>query len=471
MAKRASPALRLRTIAGGASGLAAGVAAGAALLALAGVAVAHRLQAPADSDPGSLIEAAHLPPLLRAPGEPAELRYDIYCAPPAGDVESGAPCDAGGTVFARPGSEGAFRAIPLRLDPAAVEGRYVAELPADIAGSQDGFQYYAVVRNRASGASMTLPAGGAAAPQRSLPLGQAVTVTLGRHAFGRVRNADERVAAASWGRDPGQAGLEGGPETQPIGASAFDVGADGTVTVLDEANRRLLRWRRGAARPVAVPVDVNGTLADMAASPDGAVYVLETAGRGAPLLRGFGPEGRAKGAWKLAERTAAQVRIGPSGPVVLQYPSGQWLPAAAAGRALPPDAQLAAGRPGRPLPGGGEVVVLRAGNELRVALVGADGTRRSWRIRSDTPLAEVQLAEPLGRMLVLVARVYTEAQDEFLVLVLDGDGVVRRFSLDSADWAETAPLGRFRLRGSSLYQLGSTPAGMFVDRFDLGVRP
>jgi hypothetical protein len=47
---------------------------------------------------------------------------------------------------------------------------------------------------------------------------------------------------------------------------------------------------------------------------------------------------------------------------------------------------------------------------------------------------------------------------------------VARASLDSVDWAETAPLSRFRLRGSSLYQLGSTSAGLFVDRFDLEVK-
>jgi len=106
---------------------------------------------------------------------------------------------------------------------------------------------------------------------------------------------------------------------------------------------------------------------------------------------------------------------------------------------------------------------------VRAALVDAVGVRRSWRIRSATPLAEVQLAEPLGNRLVLVVRAYTDGADEFLVLVLDQRGALERFAVDSADWAETAPLSRFRLVGSSLYQLGSTPAGLFVDRFDLEV--
>jgi hypothetical protein len=46
---------------------------------------------------------------------------------------------------------------------------------------------------------------------------------------------------------------------------------------------------------------------------------------------------------------------------------------------------------------------------------------------------------------------------------------VDRFAVESREWAESAPLARFRLAGSSLYRLGSTPAGLFVDRFDLEV--
>ncbi len=146
------------------------------------------------------------------------------------------------------------------------------------------------------------------------------------------------------------------------------------------------------------------------------------------------------------------------------------MPAALGGRPLTRSSQLAAARSGRPLPGGGEVIVSRSGNEVRVALAGPNGARRSWRITSETPIGEVQLAEPLGDRLVLVTRVYADERAEFLVLVLDANGVAERFSVDAADWAETAPLSRFRLVSSSLYQLGSTPAGLFVNRYDLEVK-
>ena len=464
---RRPPALLKR-----AAGLAAGVTAGLLLVGLGGVALAHRLTVAGNMDPAQLIEAAHVPPLLTAGERPLELRYDIYCAPPGADPESGAACDAGGTVYVRVGDSGPFQSIPLKLDAAAEQGRYVAQVPGDVASSPSGFSYFARLRNRQSGAETVLPAGGAAAPQRSLPMGGAVTVGLGTHPFGLLRKADARVASASWGPGVDQVGLEDGPQAEPIGASAFDVGASGAILVLDEAKRRLLRFDPGAQKPQSVPLAVNGTIADLAVAADGLIYVLETAGQQAsetPLIRSFAADGRSLGSWHTAERTAAALRMGPAGPVTLEYPSGQWMPAAVGGEMLQPASQPEQARAGQPAAGGAQIVVLRAGNEVRVAVAGATGVRMSWRIRSATPVAEVQLAQPLGNRLVLVFRVYTDDHDEFVVLVLDGKGVSKQFSLDSADWAETAPLSRFRLVGSSLYQLGSTPAGMFVDRYDLGV--
>jgi hypothetical protein len=467
-----SRALDPRRLLESAAGLTAGVAAGLALLVLSGAALAHRLGTPGDADPGTLIEAAHVPPLLTVGERPVELRYDIYCPSSGSDPEGGAPCDAGGSVYVRAGESGPFQAIPLELDAAAAQGRYVARVPSVIASSPSGFTYYAKLRNRQTGVEAILPPGGATAPQRSLPIGGAVMAKLGTHAFGLVRQADARVASASWGSGIDQVGLEDGPQATPMGASAFDVDAAGEVVVLDEAKKRLLRFAPGARTPHAVPLAINGTLADLALAPDGSVYVLETAGQGpaeTPLIRSFDANGHSLGSWHTAERTSAALRMGPSGPVILEYPAGQWMPAAVGGDAVEPAIQEGQGRAGQPVAGAGEIVVLRTGNEVRVALVGPGRVRASWRIQTVTPLAEVQLAEPLGQRLVVVLRVYNDSRDEFVALVLDAKGVVKQFSLDSADWAETAPLSRFRLAGSSLYQLGSSSTGTFVDRFDLGV--
>jgi len=421
---------------------------------------------PSGDVPASAVEGTHLPPLLTVVGESVELEYDVHCLP-AGDMDR--PCRAEGAVYLRPGDRGAFREIRLARAP---DGRLTATVPREISGSGTGFSYYAEVEDAGTGATTTLPSAGAAAPQRSYSLLRPVEVSLGAHQFGSTRTADARVVEARWGNGARDVGLEEGRDLTPIGGSSFQVAREGAVHLLDEANRRVLRWRPDATAPTSVPLPIRGTLADLAVADDGSLTVLETtADPGeAPLLRVFGAGGELVGSTEIAER-AAQVRLGPEGiPFVLQHPSAQWMRVADDDRhLLPPRAQQATGRPGRPVADGGEVIVLRRGDEVLVARVDGRSVERAWRVTSETPLAEVQLAEPVGDRLVLVVRTYTDAHDEFLVLVLDERGLVDRFSVQPFDWAETAPLSRFRLAAGSLYQLGSTPAGLFVDRFDLEV--
>lgn len=446
-------------------GLLAGALAGAAAFVVVGSAVAQR---GADST-GPFVEATHLPPLLTAEGELVDLSYDTYCIDSASEEAEGS-CALTGSVFIRSGAKGQFRELPLLSDGTA--SRLVAHVPEAIASSRTGFTYYAEIKAESGRASVTLPAGGASAPHQSLPLAQAIEIDLGRHRFGEPSPADERVAEIGWGDGQNEAGLEQGRNLTPIGASAFDIDPSGVVVLLDQAHRRVVRWRNGSGTPTLIPVAIAGTLADMSLAPDGTIYVLESMSRPGrtPLVRRFDSYGGELEPTEIAERTSSQIRQGPSGPVVLQQPSGQWMPIASAGSPVGPEIQRRRGRSGRPLRGGGEVVVLRRGNEIRVALAGPAGVRQSWRITSETALAEVQLAEPSGQNLVLVVRVLTDDEDEFVALVLDSEGLIQRITLDSADWAETAPLGRFRLVGNSLYQLGSTPTGAFVDRFDLEVR-
>jgi hypothetical protein len=452
----------------GASGLIVGALAGMATAILVGTAVAQRVN---PGTPEPLLEATHLPPLLTASSEPVELRYDVYCSG-AAETSPDVKCDAAGSVFVRAGETGPFQEIALREARAPTsDGRFYAAVPDSIARSPSGFSYYASLWSNSNGRTLILPAGGAAAPQRSLPLGQgAVAVNLDAHGFGAVRAADQRVAEAAWGSGPGQVGLEPGPAQSPIGGASFDVAPDGAVSVLDEANKRVLRWQTGSRVPTSVPLAINGTLADLSVAGDGTIYVLETTNGPAerPLLRSFTANGTARSATEISER-ASQLRLGRNGPVALQNPSGQWMQVEAGRTPLSLPAQEDSGQAALPLADGREVVVLRRANEIRAALVAADGTHRAWRVTSSTPIAEVQIAEPIGDRLVVVARVYTEQSDEFVVVVLGPNGVEQRFARDSADWAESAPLSRFRLVGSSLYQLGSTPASLFVDRIDLEV--
>lgn len=450
-----------RSLVGGAAGLTA------ALLAGIGLGAIPAEDAGTPSSPAK-VEAAHTPPLLVLPGEPITLRYAIVCPP----RDDGAPCDASGEVFVRAGDSGAFSRIPLQRGDDSKEGRYFLALPPEIAAARDGFSYYAVLRDDGSGATVTVPSGGEDAPQRSLRLAKATEVRLATHAFGHVRKADARVVAAEWGDDVGEVGLSGSRELGLAGPSSFDVTGDGEVTVLDGVNGRVERWSRGHA--TATRLSVSDGLSDFAVEPDGTLDVLEPATRETPYPRllSFTSDGNLRWSQRLSDRTWAKLARGPDGPLVQQQPSEQWLPVAEGGKALSRAAQAHRGRAGRHLGNGRSVVVERVGaGELRIAETGRNGIAHAWRISSATPLGEVQLAEPSGGRLVVVVKTYDGDSDEFEALVLDKAGVMRRFAVPSAAWAESAPLARFRLAGSSLYQLGATPDGAFVDRFDLEVSP
>jgi hypothetical protein len=445
-------------------GLAVGSAAGAATIALA-----------ASGTPGSgtraVLDATHFPPLLTAPGERVDLAYDMHCAAPDEETEE-STCDVHGTVFIRAAGDGDFD--QRELVPRSADGReqLVTTVPTSLAERPGGFEYYAVLEAPTLGERLVVPAGGADAPQRSLPLERSVDVALGRHRFGHGRRAGTRLAFSRWGDGPTDVGLEQGKNLGPIGAASFDVDASGALFVLDQVHRRLLRWTKGANVPARIPVSVTGTLADIATGTDGSIFVLESTAREGrtALVRRFDDGGRELDAIETAERTSSQIRMSPTGPVVLGQPSHQWLPVSVGGVPASPSEQVERGRSGRTFRDGAEVIVLRRENELRVALLAGRRITRSWRLTSDTPLAEVQLAEPLGQRLVVVVRVYDERSDEFVVALLDRRGLVDQFALDSAAWAETAPFGRSRLLGRSLYRFGSTSTGAFIDSFDLEVR-
>ncbi|MGZ4384379.1 MAG: hypothetical protein ACXVY3_07255, partial [Gaiellaceae bacterium] len=200
----------------------------------------------------ALIDATHLPPTLVAPGEKVVLRYDINCPAPTEIDSSG--CAGSGTVFVRPGQSGPFAPLILSLNESAPEGRYSVQVPSAVASSPEGFSYYAVLRDETSGATLTLPAGGAAAPERALPFRNAVEIALGGIDFASTTAPDAEVARAAWGDGSADAGLEQGKQSR-LGASSYAVSANGDVYLLDEAHRRVLRWS-GAGGPTAVPLRI-----------------------------------------------------------------------------------------------------------------------------------------------------------------------------------------------------------------------
>ena len=93
---------------------------------------------------------------------------------------------------------------------------------------------------------------------------------------------------------------------------------------------------------------------------------------------------------------------------------------------------------------------------------------RAWVLRGETSFGEVQLAEPYGDGMVVVVRLWDEKHAEFRVLRLGAEGVEQSFDVAPAEWAESASLSRFRLHGSTLYQLRSDPSGIAIAKFAIG---
>jgi len=406
-------------------------------------------------------EILHTPPLLVRSGDGVELAYDVVCG--SAKDEPGGTCDPTGSVFVRAVGSSDFGELSLVREP---NGLLSAEVPARYTGG-DGFDYYAEIDN-GRGLSATLPQGAAEAPQHAWFVPRWTTVDLGTAQFGRPRSPTAVVASLSWGNGPRALGLDSGRERSRIGPSAFDIAPDGSVVVLDQVNRRLAFLRRVDA-PSYVPIDFTGGEGDLAVGREGTIYVLDQGRAGSmPFVRSYGPAGGPIAGTPLGEPTADMLRAGPSGPVVHAYPSEMWLPTGGQRPPLAPGAQIAGARAARSVDGGAAMVVRASPGEARLALVQGDRVVRSWFVRSTTNLGEVQLAEPYEGGLLVVVRVWTEKEAEFRVLRLAPSGLASSFAVAPAEWAETASLSRFRLHGSTLYQLRSGPSGVEIAAFEIG---
>ena len=269
----------------------------------------------------------------------------------------------------------------------------------------------------------------------------------------------------AWGKGEHALGLDSGREQSRIGPSAFDVAPDGSIVLLDQVNRQLVVMRGGERSEL--PIAFAGGEGDLAVARDGTIYVLD-AGGAAPSVAAYTPAGDLIAETPLAEPSADMVRAGPSGPIVHAYPSEMWLPTGAGRPPLAPNEQIAGAQAARSFGDGIAVVVSASPDEARLALVRGDSVLHTWLLRSSTSLGEVQLAEPYGDGLLAVVRLWNEKQAEFRVVRLTPDGSAESFSVDRAEWAETASLSRFRLHGDTLYQLRSTASGVEIATFEIG---
>jgi len=403
-----------------------------------------------------LRDVLHTPPLLVARGQRVNLRYDAVCQSDG----LGKLCELAGDVFVRGSREFAFRRVPL----VASEGSTLSATLNGVTAS-GGFSYYAIIQD-GSGSAITVPAGGATAPQRAWTVPAMTAAALRVHTFGRARRPDERRVSTSWGAGADTLGLISGRGQATIGPSAFDLDPDGSLTILDQVNDRLAVYPVGGKPPRYLPIAFDGGEGDLAIGVDGTRYVLDQAS--GSVVRTYTPAGALAGTARIDDHGADMLRAGPGGALVHAYPGDMWLPVSRAGLPLEPTAQVAAARAGRSVGGGVEIVVHADPTEALFALVRGDRVLRAWRLTSATTIGEVQLVEPFDDGLLAVIRVWTERQAEFVVVVLTPAGLSRSFSVEAVEWAESAPLGRFRLNRETLFQLRSAPSGAEIVSFDIG---
>ena len=181
-----------------------------------------------------------------------------------------------------------------------------------------------------------------------------------------------------------------------------------------------------------------------------------------PLVRRFDSSGRSLGSTETAESRSSQIRHGLGWS---RRPSAAF-PTVDAGRG-----RRIARRARRSTPGRSRGPIARRRNRShRARPQQRDSCRsrrfgrvhRSWRITSETKLAEVQLAEPLGNHLRARHTRLLDDRDQFVVLVLDRSGVRRTLHSSQPNGPRAHHLRAFAWSASSLFQLGSTSAGVFV---------
>lgn len=433
------------------------------------------------------------PAQLLVPGDQAEVKYVIGTA---GVVKPT------GTVYVRRDGQSAFSALRLQLGVDIHNGRHPSlhlVLPARFLRGQRLF-YYAQLQDPASGASITIPAKGARAPQTSWIMHRPSVVRLGTHRFGHPEAAQAvvaRAAAQSVGWD-----LPFG-----LGPNTFLVGPDRSIWLEDTWKHRMLVWRPGKPiKPVRiVPLPTEGrhdnSFEDVAFGPKNTLYVtrIQRAVPGFQLFRINASTGKVL--WKSSSFSPAssqglpdagvQLRVGANGTLygsvdaarleTTGTPTYGWMPLATrAGKPIPPGQQFerivwgyepaAAGRrfiAEHYLPPHASYMP----REWRFAIVNRYGRLlHAWRITSKTAIGGFYLWPQLlkGSVVADLAPLAGPGTLEHFFVRLDGKGLDAKASVpyrifDVCDFTDVrvGPDGK-------VYALATSPkTGIVIRRYTL----
>lgn len=410
-------------------------------------------------------QVLHTPPSIVFPGEDVVLEYSVDC--PLDDVGNKVVCPDRAEVEIE--TPDGIRTLPLTQRADGWEAFWTTTVPADALEGGEA-TYSAEFVDTAAGKAVSVPAEGPSARERLWVLDSATELHLGTHTFGRTAAPDGQALAAKWGRNSDEVGLSDLPEQARIGPTSFDVASDGTVTLLDTINRRLVRATPEGKRTL-VPVEISGGIADLAVLR-GVAHVLEPHGRPTgrtPAIRSFDAStGAPRGVVHAADAIADRLVTAGGAVTAHQLPSERWMPVVADGKAQNARGQRAMATRGRPTNAAGEQLVVRVTpEEARIAVIDQDSVRAAWRITSETPLGELALDQRHQDGVLLALRVYDEDQTEFMVMQLDVKGLVGSFTVAAAEWAESAPFGQFRAVGDRVYQMPRTESGTAVVYYEL----
>ena len=432
---------------------------------------------------------------LLAPGDRPEIVYT---------VDTRGITSPTGSLYVRDDRTPRFERLSLKLKRGPGSPTLQTRVPGRLLRGHK-LIYYAVVTDRRSHRSATIPARGAAAPQAAWVIGKSITVKLGTHRFDELRAPDAVVARAR----ADEVGFEVPPPDcgcgPGFGPQTFLVGRDQSIWLHDGLNKRLLAWAAGRPDVIqrTVPLPFFAGQNDIALGPAHTMYVTRVVGIGLGshlVLYRLSDTGQVLWESRLAGSffgstsfmlgATSALRVGPDGTLyclvgMFGLVGGEWgwMPVATpAGRPLRVGAQRRrTDWPFQPVAGGLRLVsetytppnAETAPHEVRVALIDRRNRAiRAWRVlsRTDINLGNGTNSELVGGDPVVVldvtAQIAGNQKWERVVLRLGSSGTRARFSLPRAVWGANL-LADIRIGADgNLYQLATSPTtGIVISRY------